>query len=128
MPPTSTRLSVLRCEGNHAEELKLVIKHTSSLPPGSEPLDKNERAASILPPTNGVVPLSLQVRIDRKVISAEHLQTSGLLKAIMAFLREVRQQYTVRTTVLGLSLAYPFSLVTVVRVETAHTVRGRICC
>lgn len=89
MLPTAIRLSIIRCEGTHGEDLKLVIKHSATSPRELKTLDKNERAASILPPSDGVIALRLQVRIDRKLVSVQEVQTSGLLKAIRAFIRDV---------------------------------------
>lgn len=89
MSSTAARLSIIRCEGNHGEDLKLVIKHSATSPRELKVLDKNERAASILPPSDGIIALRLQVRVDRKLVSVQEVQTSGLLKAITAFLRDV---------------------------------------
>lgn len=89
---TSTRISSIQCEGNHGEVLKLTSKHTIQLPAGvteAAPASKDERAASILPPPNALVSLTLQVRVDRKLVPVHDLQRSGLLETVVAFLTKV---------------------------------------
>lgn len=91
MTTAATRLSSIQCEGSRGELLKIVSKQTIRLPEGTaEAPNKDELASSVLPPASSILPIRVQVRIDRKLVPLQDLQVSGLLKAILTFLTEVR--------------------------------------
>lgn len=91
--PTVTRLMSIQCEGNRGELLKITTKHTILTEADNASFDSSkvpDGTAYTLPPANGLVPLQLQVRVDRKLLSADELGNSCLLAAIVSFLNTVR--------------------------------------
>lgn len=100
---SSTRLSSIQCEGSHGELLKITSKHTILLPAGgiqAQTADKDDRAATILPPSNGLIPVMLQLRVNRKLVPALDLQRSGFLEAVVSFLNQVSRDAIVSCFVL----------------------------
>lgn len=91
------RSTSIECEGNHGELLKITTKHTILAPddlPNPDPSQFSD-TSHILPPVDALLPLTLQMRSDRKLVTPEELQASGLITTIVSFLNTVSSKSTI---------------------------------